>query len=531
MKTRLLLTCLILFSNLLFAQTPPARTWYYNRYGEKTTVKERWTEDNTGLKNGVYIKYYEDGEREILGNYIHDKQNGLWEITLYTTFLFQQVKSISYINFLNGVQHGSYKITVGDKVLVQGNYTNGKKTGYWKDDYDIQTQVYSEGNYINDKRDGEWKNTFDKIRSSDEAAESALMNAFMGSSTSSYQTKKGYRTIYKDGIVISCFDNNGVDLAETKRKEEENKQAEIDFNKCHSIYDYENFRKKYPNSNRDTDAIIQINKINKQLEENSYLNPLIDKWNSLSYSEKSPTYFNDYKTKYPNGYRMNDVNNLLNQYDKETQKINDLKTELNNCNNVLCMYFLTDTYVATEAKAKLKINLDNIKVDPNGKKISEELIFSYAMAMEIKDKFGINIFKYLNFNNGFPQSYLLINDYPTLGNYDTLNSKDYYGKVVVSYKAKFMNNEIGYHKEKFHYETQHNKLVKIATKGVNNNSPYSYVLKFNEEGWVESLTVNYFKFSEILNANVPTKDNITFNKDGSVKNADCKYNLKMFKLN
>ncbi len=205
-----LITIFLLSIRILSAQTPPARTWYYNDRNIQTTVKERWDENSQGLKHGTYIKYFSNGEREILGYYKNDIPNGQWEITTYSLF---QIKSISYTNFVNGQKHGLYKTVCYDVVLMQGNYTNDVKTGFWKENYDIELKIYQEGNYVNGKRDGEWKNTCVLLKSTDELAFGLLLE---NTSSSNSETKLGYITTYKDGKVLSSVDENGKPATQIK---------------------------------------------------------------------------------------------------------------------------------------------------------------------------------------------------------------------------------------------------------------------------------------------------------------------------
>ena len=73
---KLILTLTLIVSSLtfLFAQTPPARTYYNNR-----VVKERWFENANGQKHGKYIIYDENGEMAVYGNYVNGKKNGIFK--------------------------------------------------------------------------------------------------------------------------------------------------------------------------------------------------------------------------------------------------------------------------------------------------------------------------------------------------------------------------------------------------------------------------------------------------------------------
>jgi hypothetical protein len=409
----------------VFGQTPPARTWYYNDYGVKTEVKERWDEDADGFKHGKYISYssYFGGTTfyvEEVGNFNHGKMEGIWK---------------------NFYPNGS--------IYSIGSYKNNGKVGYWKEVFDSEEKVFQEGTYVNGKRNGIWINTDDK------------------------ETKKGYKATYKNGEVISVIDDKGVNLLEAQKqkeaKEEFNKNLESNFYKCSTVEGFENFRKIYPNSRFDNDAIAQINRFNAQEQEKIFLVPLIKKWNNMSDEEKNSTFFNEYFQKFPNGDRVNEVNNLITKYEKRNQEIQSLTEQLNNCNSAFCMYLFTNTLIANKANEKL-LGIDKkIKFNKDGSSYSGEIPFSYDLAMEIKEKFGINIFRYLNYEGGYEKSYLLLEGYPKmLGN---------------TSKEDLIKTENGFLKRTFIYKTKNHKLQEVKIK-IDKESSY-HVFKFNKEGWLQ----------------------------------------------
>ncbi|ABG60206.1 hypothetical protein [Cytophaga hutchinsonii] len=294
---------------LLFAQTPPAQTWYQNSDGINTSVKERWNEDENGFKHGKYIRY-DIASNQIkdvyfvkeVGNYSHGKKQGEW--IGYTCCNYREESSI---------------------ISYQGNFLNDKKTGIWKEfiqqDFLHGTNIYQEGTYVNNVREGEWKNT---------------MGVMLGDGTvrtyAEASTRKGFKTIYRNGEAINAYDDKGIDLIENDKQENLNKTIETEFNNCYSIENYKNFRAKYPNSDFDSEATIRINKLESEKqklilaksEEDEYLNPLLQKWDSMPDTSKTVTFFKDYYKEFPNGYRKDDVKKrtdiIWNYYDEIKSK-------------------------------------------------------------------------------------------------------------------------------------------------------------------------------------------------------------------
>lgn len=238
MKKSSLFSLLLLMTHfIIYAQTtPPARTWYYNKQGSKTTVNERWDEDAQGLKHGTYIQYFENGSRAILGSYSHGKKNGQWEKTRYERD-YNNAFGISYNQFyeistysndkLNGLYKNFQIFDSKDRILLdQGNYTNDMRTGFWKLGFDEKTGKFQEGNYVNGTKDGEWKNTKE------------------------YYFAEGYKTIFKDGHAVAVYDDKGVDITEIEDKEKAEKTRITNFYKeiddCQNLECIQMLRTKYP---------------------------------------------------------------------------------------------------------------------------------------------------------------------------------------------------------------------------------------------------------------------------------------------
>lgn len=472
---------------MVIAQTPPERTWYYNKKGFKTTVKERWQENGQGIKHGIYIRYFEEGEREIFGNYLNGKKIGQWEVVIYTSMILGVVRSVSYINYSNDLMHGITKTVVDNIVIIQGTYTEGIKTGYWKEDYSFDEKVYSEGNYVNDKRNGEWKNTYSRNKSKDELSFGILSGNMDLIST---ETKKGYRTIYKDGKVVDVFNGKGENVKALEALKDDIKTS---FSSCRDIDDYKAFIKKYPNSNEAIEAKKIVADFESKEMEHSYIDSLIVKWKSMTFYEKSSDYFNEYTEKYPNGMKKKEVEKFLLDYNA----LKDAKVDFDNCKDAFCFYSYTKSPFHIEAKEKLKASMNLVKVNNDGSKYSGSLPFSYSIALELKEKFGFNIFRYLNHNSNFENSFILVEDYPKLRRYDF----DYY------------ESEKLYNQRKFNYTTSKGKL-KMIEHVVGDQV---IILEFDDNGLIKSLedksngNNKFFKF-----------------KDGKLVKANCEYNKDMF---
>lgn len=148
-----------------------------------------------GKFNGLSNSYYYDDSSKVLslkefGQYVDDEKTGIWVVNImngktektlfYTNYIkgikegeFQDVKGDTLIlgHYKSNELHGSYKAfldpmksllggTINTKIadlklVEEGQYSNGKKSGYWKS-YGMSSNLISEGNYNNGKESGEW---------------------------------------------------------------------------------------------------------------------------------------------------------------------------------------------------------------------------------------------------------------------------------------------------------------------------------------------------------------------------------------
>jgi antitoxin component YwqK of YwqJK toxin-antitoxin module len=195
-----LLAFLLIVSFQCLAQTPPAKTWYYNKLGEKVLVKERWSENENGFKHGKYILYKTDGNPKTTGTYNHGKKHGVWKVYDETPISFE---SLEYTyTYVNDELNGAYKLVHGrDGLLEQGNLRNGVKDGKWKQQVENidKQKVFQEGIYVDGKGQGKWIFT-------------------------TLDNKPAGYAMYEKGELISVFYINGVNILETTTKEAEDKQ-------------------------------------------------------------------------------------------------------------------------------------------------------------------------------------------------------------------------------------------------------------------------------------------------------------------
>lgn len=219
MKEKLLtLLCLCIYSSILFAQTPPARTWYTDDYGNKTSIKERWDEDGNGLRDGKYIQYFLNGNRAALGQFKNGKKTGVWIIT--------QNDERYDITYGNGEKNGLYTYKRNGKIIEKGNYVNDKKQGKW-----IEREILS-GSYFDGFKNGWWENLDGCNCRKDPSKKYFWYEQEV--------TQDGFRTLFSNGAIIKVLDIDGED--EIEWCESQNCLTERHSELC------DEFLKKHPNS-------------------------------------------------------------------------------------------------------------------------------------------------------------------------------------------------------------------------------------------------------------------------------------------
>ncbi len=120
----------ILFTSVAvgsFSQT--LKRTYYDEY-TKTILLEEYYVNSAGYGNGLYKKYWKDGNLTLKGTYKDGSKEGVWT---------------SYSNI-------SGKQEVSQTETYKNNQLNGPAVYYMEG-----TLVKEKGNYLNDERDGEWE--------------------------------------------------------------------------------------------------------------------------------------------------------------------------------------------------------------------------------------------------------------------------------------------------------------------------------------------------------------------------------------
>lgn len=187
------------------------KTYVYNQSNDKKNGKLIYYKNNKisysthytdDIQNGEKIEYYYNKETERLylktiGQFLNGEKNGLWKLVFineekreriltvnnYSKGIkdgfSQDIKGDSLIiaNYSNNKLNGNYKIyldvtravlggvietdTSKLSLISDGNYSNGQKSGYWKN-YSLSRGLSSEGNYSNNSKTGEWKYYYSK---------------------------------------------------------------------------------------------------------------------------------------------------------------------------------------------------------------------------------------------------------------------------------------------------------------------------------------------------------------------------------
>jgi len=179
------------------------------RYFEDTKIVAEEGNYKEDLKEGLWISYFEDGNKKYEEQYLNDNKNG---------------KSIAY--FETG------------EISAAEEYLNGQKTGksiaYFK-----TGRISSETEYLNDLRHGHWicyHENGNKSQEGDEFNGSPTghwINYFeSGAKSSEGDTGSGYTDYYEDGHVSGQMSANGHWTAwyNNRNKKEEGDYRDDDFN-------------------------------------------------------------------------------------------------------------------------------------------------------------------------------------------------------------------------------------------------------------------------------------------------------------
>lgn len=99
----------------------------------KDGLKEKEISKRNGINNGKYVSYqYTDGGQLYAlesGEYIDNKKNGKWVVSLISN---GEEEVVEYTTFINDVKNGEFKVYVNSDTLEIGTYKNGILNGYYK---------------------------------------------------------------------------------------------------------------------------------------------------------------------------------------------------------------------------------------------------------------------------------------------------------------------------------------------------------------------------------------------------------------
>lgn len=127
----------------------------------------------TGLREGPWKEYYEDGKLRAEGNYSNGVRTGGWKFYFRSGALeqegrfnqkgrhegewkwyYESGKLLRIENYLDGVPDGPMtEFSENEEIIVQGEYLDGLEDGSWMYHFGDHTQT---GTYANGKRQGKW---------------------------------------------------------------------------------------------------------------------------------------------------------------------------------------------------------------------------------------------------------------------------------------------------------------------------------------------------------------------------------------
>lgn len=142
---------------------------YYYENGQKQSEGE-YINDK---KEGMWIGWYENGQQKSKGNYLNEKLNGIWE------YWHENGEKKAKGNFMNDYKTGTWSYwyengqikieeehksksmyiykgyAINGKFLAEGCYINNVKQGIWNY-YNIEGRLILKGEYKNGLQEGEW---------------------------------------------------------------------------------------------------------------------------------------------------------------------------------------------------------------------------------------------------------------------------------------------------------------------------------------------------------------------------------------
>lgn len=128
----------------------------------------------SGIREGYWELFYEDGHLKATGNYKNNKKVGKWlyyysgdtslqHIANYGSngkanglwlWFYESGDTLSIMNYENDNLEGDYlQFDMEGRIVVKGQYSDDMKVGHWK--YIVGTEI-TRGNYIDDYQEGLW---------------------------------------------------------------------------------------------------------------------------------------------------------------------------------------------------------------------------------------------------------------------------------------------------------------------------------------------------------------------------------------
>ena len=163
-RSIIVLVCLILFASCTQTQRIDYNLEYYNielRDGIKYYKKTAFTGEifrnfengqlesrenyKNGIKEGLYVEYYKNGQVELLGKYNDGNMNGEFEK------YYENGQLESRENYKNGIKEGLYvEYYKNGQVELLGKYSDGNMNGVFEKYYE-NGQLESRISYKNDR--------------------------------------------------------------------------------------------------------------------------------------------------------------------------------------------------------------------------------------------------------------------------------------------------------------------------------------------------------------------------------------------
>jgi len=171
----IVITSLLLFPFLIFGQIKKE-----TKYKNSDQILESYYVDssNDEILVGKYIKFYENGDTNVVGYFKNNKKDSVWTIYYpngivgkimnynndklngkYSDY-FDNGEPYTKCEYKNGVKNGIFEEYFKNHLIKKGFYKNGLRDSLWVF-YNLDFTKHSSGKFKNSLKTGEWK-FFDK---------------------------------------------------------------------------------------------------------------------------------------------------------------------------------------------------------------------------------------------------------------------------------------------------------------------------------------------------------------------------------